>query len=107
MGRAEVIFALGSLSEAGQPAALAQCADVASVGQDLVRIHLVADIPNDLVVRRIEQVMQSHRQFDNPKAGTEMPTRYRDGIDGFRPQFVRDLLKLIGFVYTRSLGLLI
>ena len=52
MRRAEgVVLALGALGEAGQPAALAQRADaVAPAGQDLVRIGLVADIPDQPVV---------------------------------------------------------
>jgi hypothetical protein len=52
MGRAErVIFAFGALGEARQPAALAKRADaVAPSGQDLVRIALVPDIPDQPVI---------------------------------------------------------
>jgi hypothetical protein len=48
MGGAErVVFALGALGEAGEAAALAQRADaVAAAGEDLVRIGLVADVPD-------------------------------------------------------------
>ena len=50
-GAEGIVFALGAAGEAGQPALLAQRADaVAAAGQDLVRIGLVADIPDQPVV---------------------------------------------------------
>ena len=51
MRRAEgVVLALAAPGEAGQPAALAQGADaVAPAGEDLVRIGLVADVPDQPV----------------------------------------------------------
>ena len=46
-GAERVVFALGALGEAGEAAALAQRADaVAAAGQDLVRIGLMADVPD-------------------------------------------------------------
>ncbi len=75
MRRAErVVFALGALGEAGQAAALAQRADaVAPAGQDLVRIGLVADVPDQPVARRVEDVVQRDGQLDDAEA------RRRDG----------------------------
>ena len=62
-----------ALGEAGKPAFLAQRADaVAAAGQDLVRIGLVADIPDQPVVRRVEDVVQRDRQLDDAEAGAEM-----------------------------------
>ena len=40
---------------------------IASAGQYLMRIALMANIPNQNVLRRIKDVMQRHRQFDNAK----------------------------------------
>ena len=56
MGGAErIVFALAPLGEAGEPAALSQGADaVAPAGQDLVRIGLVADVPDQPVGRGVE-----------------------------------------------------
>ena len=53
MGGAErIVIALGALGEAGQAAAGAQGADaVAAAGQDLVRIGLMADVPDQAVAR--------------------------------------------------------
>ncbi len=67
MGRAErVVFALGALGEARQAAALAERPDaVAPPGQDLVRIGLVSDVPDQAVVRRVEHVVQGDRELDD------------------------------------------
>ena len=60
--------------EARQPAALAQRADaVAPAGEDLVRIGLVADIPDQPVARRLEHRVDRHRQLDHAERGAEMP----------------------------------
>ena len=63
-GAERVVFALGALGEAGQAAALAQGADaVAPSGEDFVRVALVADIPDQPVVRRVENRRARHRQL--------------------------------------------
>ncbi len=93
MGRAErVVFALGALGEARQAAALAQGADaVAPAGEDLVRIGLVADVPDQAVVRRVEHVVQGHGQLDHAQPGAEMAAGDRHGVDGLLAQFVGQL----------------
>ena len=45
---------------------------VAPAGQDLVRIGLMADIPDQPVARRVEDVVQRDRQLDDAEAGAEM-----------------------------------
>ena len=79
--RAErIVFALGAPGEAGKAAAHAQGADaVAPAGDDLVRIALVADVPDQPVAGRIEHIMERHRQLDHAKA------RRRDGRRSPRP----------------------
>ena len=93
MGGAErIVIAFGALGEAGQPAAGAQRADaVAAAGQDLVRIGLMADVPDQAVARGVEDVMQGGGQFDDAEAGAEMAAGDRDRIDGFLTQLVGDL----------------
>ena len=97
MGGAEaVVFAFGALGEAGQAAALAQRADaVAPAGQDLVRIGLMADIPDQPVARRVEQVVQRDRQLDHAEPGPQMTAGHRDRADGLGPQFVGDLPEVL------------
>ena len=68
--------------EARQPARLAQRADaLAPAGQDLVRVGLVADVPDQPVVRRVEHVVQGHGQLDHAQPGAEMPAGHRDRVD--------------------------
>ena len=97
MGGAErVVLALGAAREAGQPAALAQRADaVAAAGQDLVRIGLMADVPDQAVARRVEHPMQRDGQLDHAEAGAQMPAGDRDGVDGLLPQLVGDLNQIL------------
>ena len=96
--RAErVVLALRALGEAGQPAALAQRADpVAPAGQDLVRVALVADVPDQPVVRRVEDGVDRHRQFHHPKAGAQVPPGHRHGAHRLGPQLVGQLAQLLG-----------
>ncbi|BDL41724.1 hypothetical protein MSPGM_43140 [Methylorubrum sp. GM97] len=83
MGRAEgVVLALRALGEAGEATALAQRADaVAAAGQDLVRVALVSDVPDDAVVGGVEDVVERHREFDHAQARAEMAAGDRHGVD--------------------------
>ena len=72
-GAERVVFALRPLGEAGKAAALPQCADaLASPGQDLVRIGLVSDVPDQPISRCIEHIMQRNGQFDHPEPCAQM-----------------------------------
>ena len=69
-----VVFALGALGETRQPAALAQGADaVAPAGQDLVRVALVADIPDQLVARRVEDGVDPTVSSTTPSPAPRWP----------------------------------
>ncbi len=95
-GAEGVVFALGALGEAGQAAALAQGADaVAPAGQDLVRIALVADVPDQDVVRRVEDVVQGRRQLDHAEAGAKVAAGYRYGRDQLLAQLVGELAQVV------------
>src|SRR5271166_2378490 len=93
MSRPErVVFALRALGESGETAALTESSDpVAPSGQDLVRIGLMADVPDDPVRRRIEHIVQRHSQLDYAEAGAQMPARHRHCADGLGAQFIGDL----------------
>ena len=96
-GAERVILALGTFREPGQPSRLANGSDtVTAPGQDLVRIALVADIPEHFVIGCVEHVMQRHGKLDHAKTGAEMTAGHRDGVDGLGTQFVRHLLKTVG-----------
>ena len=94
-GAERIVFALGALGEAGQAAALAQRADaVAPAGEDLVRIGLVADVPDQPIIRRVEDIMQRNRQLDHAEPGAEVTAGDRDSVDRLLPQFVGKLAQL-------------
>ncbi|GJE19445.1 hypothetical protein AIGOOFII_4193 [Methylobacterium marchantiae] len=89
-----VVDALRALGEPRQTARLAQGPDpVAPPRQDLVRIGLVPDIPHDPVVRRVEHVMQRHRQLDDPQTGAKVTARHRHRVDHLETHGVRNTLK--------------
>ena len=67
---------------------------VAPAGQDLVRIGLVADVPDQAVARRVEHIMQRDGQLDHAEAGAEMAAGHRDGVDRLLAQFVGELAQL-------------
>ena len=96
MGRAErIIFAFAALGETGKPAALAQGAHArAAAGEDLVGIGLVADVPDDAVVGRLEHVMQRRGQLDHAQPGAEMTAGHRNDVDQVGAQFVGELAQL-------------
>ena len=94
-GAERVVFALGALGEAGKAAPLAQRADaVAPAGQDFVRIGLVADVPDEPVLGRVEHVMERDRQLDDAETGAEMAAGGGDGVDGLLAQLVGELTQL-------------
>ncbi|MNS64699.1 hypothetical protein D3C72_978350 [compost metagenome] len=95
VGRAEgVVFALGPLGEARQAAALTQGADaVATPGQDLVRIALMADVPDQDVLGRLEHMVQGHGQLDHAQRRAEVASGDGDGVDGLGPHVVGQLLQ--------------
>ena len=105
MRRAKRIeFTLGAFGEAGQAATPAQSPDpVAPSGQYLMRIGLMANVPNQPVVRRIENIMQGNRELDHAQSRAEMAARHRDRVDRLAAQFVRDLGE-IAFIQAPQIG---
>ncbi len=104
-GTERVEFALGALGEAGEAAALAQGADaVAPSGEDLVRIALMADVPDQAVVRRVEGIVQRHRQLDDAEPGAEMASGLRHRVDEVVAQLIGDLAKAAGLELAQILG---
>ena len=85
-----VVFALVTLGEAGNAVLLAQGVHaLAPARQDLVRIGLVAHVPHDAVVRRVEHVMQRDGQLDRAQVGRQVAARLGDGIEQEAAQFLR------------------
>ena len=71
-----------ALEEAGDAALLAQRLEVGvPAGQQLVRIALVPDVPDELVARRVEGVVERDRQLDDAKSRADVAAGARADID--------------------------
>ena len=97
MARAhDVVLALEARAERREAVVLADRRQlVAAPGEDLVRIRLVSDVPEDLVGRRVEQRMQHDRQLADAEVGAEVAADLADGVDQLLAYFLGDLLKLL------------
>ena len=85
-----VVDALGARREGREAAALLDAAEPPpAAGQHLVRIGLVADVPDQAVVGRVEDVVERDRELDRAEAGGEVPAqrarRSRSGTGAARP----------------------
>src|SRR5882672_9811811 len=97
-GAKGIVFALAPLGETGKASALTHRTHAsAASGQDLVRIGLMADIPDDLVLRRIEDAVQGHGELDDAEASAEMAAGDRNRVDKLVAQFFGGLPKLALF----------
>lgn len=84
-----VVLALCAAREGRQAVLLAQGAhQLAAFGEDLVRIGLVADVPDQAIVRSVEDVVQGDGQLDHAEAGAEMTAGLPDGIQQVLAQLV-------------------
>ena len=68
---------------------------VAAAGQDLVRIGLVADVPEDLVARRVEQRVQRDGQLAGAEVGAEVAADLADRVDDVLADLLGDLHELV------------
>jgi hypothetical protein len=93
MAHAEgIVLAFRHLGEARHAAVAAVGGKaVAPAGQYLVPVRLVAHIPHELVVGRIEDVVQRHRQLDYPQRGAEVPAVDAHRVDNKLAQLGTDL----------------
>src|SRR5690606_18486916 len=90
-----VVLALLALRERRDAAGLLHRANaVAATGQDLVRVGLVADVPDDAVVRGVVQVVQGGGQLDHAQAGAEVAAGMPHALDQVGTQFVGDRAQL-------------
>src|SRR5690606_4435062 len=67
---------------------------VAAAGEDLVRVALMADIPDQAVVRRVEQPVQGDGELDHAQPGAEMPAAAADRFDQVGAQLIGNGSKL-------------
>ena len=95
-GAEGIVFALRALGEAGQAAALAQGAHaVAAPGEDLVRIGLVTDVPDQSIGRGVVDMVQRYGQFDDAQGRAEMTAGHRGDFDQFLADLVGQLTEIL------------
>ena len=81
----------GTLFHFWEAADAAVCADgmeeVAATCKDFVGVSLMADIPDDLVVGGVEDVVESNAKFDGTQRRRQMSRVRSQRIDNFFSQF--------------------
>ena len=68
---------------------------VAAAGEDLVRVGLVADVPEDLVLRRVEQRVQRDGDLAGAEVGAEVAADLPHRVDQQLADLLGDLLELV------------
>ena len=90
-----VVFTFRALGEAGKAAAFSQRADaILSPGENLVRIGLMANIPDQPVGRRIEQIVDRDCKLDDAQPGAKMSAGDGDSLDRLLAQLICDLAQV-------------
>ncbi len=95
-GAHDVVRRLGARAEGRKAAVFADARQlVAAAGQDLVRVGLVADVPEDLVLRRVEHAVQRDRQLAGAEVGAEVAADLPDRVDDVLAHLLREPLELV------------
>ena len=95
-GAKGIVRALFAIGEPRKAAGLAQGTNtITAPSQNLVRIGLVADVPNEAVVGRVKHPVERYRQLDDAKARAQVTARDRNGVDHFVAKLRRQLRQLI------------
>ena len=68
---------------------------LATAGEDFVSVGLVSYVPDDLVFRGVEHVMQCHGQFHHPQACPKVSSLFGDDVDNELTKLVGDVLKFL------------
>ena len=77
-----IILTLGPFQEPAQSPVLSDRAQpFLPPGEYFVRIRLVADVPDELVVRGVEDVVQRYSQLDGAEPCAQVSPGLRDGLD--------------------------
>ncbi len=104
-GAHDVVRALLDAAERREPLVLADRRElVAAPCQHLVRIGLMADVPEDLVARGVQQRVQRDRKLAGAEVRAEVPADLTDGVDDVLAHLLRDLLELLLVREWRSCG---
>ena len=76
-----VIVTFGTVREGMQAAFLADgWQALAAPGQDLMRVGLMADIPNQFLRRRVVDIVQGNGQLNDAQTGAKMAAGLTDAV---------------------------
>ena len=104
-GAHDVVLGLLDRAEGRQALVLADRGQlVTAPGEDLVGVGLVADVPDDLVRRRVQQRVQRHRQLAGAEVGAEVPADLADRVDDVLAHLLGDLDELVLAELVEVLG---
>jgi hypothetical protein len=68
---------------------------IATSGEDLMRVCLMADIPNQTVTRRVEDVMHRDGELNGTERSTRVPADARTCVDNELADLVSNLLQVV------------
>ncbi len=92
----DVVIGLEDGAERRQALVLANRAEpIFPAREDLVRIGLMADVPENLVGRRVEQAVQGDGQLAGAEVGAEVAADLADRVDDQLTHLLRDSLELV------------
>ena len=92
-GAHDVVLGLEDRAERGKSVVLADRRQaLAAAGEDLVRVGLVANVPEDLVAGRVEQAVQRHGQLAGAEVGAEVAADLTDRVDDVGAHLLSHLL---------------
>src|SRR4051812_40429555 len=101
------MLTLGATQKPRQTAGLTQRVQAGiAAGQNLPRVALVADVPDDLVARRIESGAERDPQLHDAESGADVAAGLRHDVDQLLVDLVRELLQLLRLERLNVLGTL-
>src|SRR5580658_1232619 len=91
-----IVLAFGPFGKAAQSIVFPITGElVPAPGEDLMPVGLMSDVPYQLVIRRVENVMQCHCQLYHAQTGRKMPAMDAHRINNKLPELVAELLQLL------------
>ena len=91
-GIKRIVVTFRALGETGEAIQLAQGRKTFSPpGEQLVRVRLVTDIPEQMVLRTVEEIMQRDGEFHHAEICAQMATGFGECFQQELTNFLREL----------------
>ena len=66
---------------------------ILAAGEDFIGVSLMANVPHQLVLRRVEDLEQGHGQLHGAQIGRQVPARAADRLNDQLADFTRQLVQ--------------